>query len=302
MSLPVFQVETVDYPAGLEDLHRIREAVFIEEQGVPRELERDALDPLSRHVLARDASGNPIGTARLTPDHRIGRMAVLREWRGRGVGEYLLLALLDEARQRGWPDVSLHAQTSAEGFYARHGFIPEGARFQEAGIQHQHMRLHLQGPTAIRDLPAAIATVTALAYQSQRSLWIRSRELDPGLFDSPLVLEALRRLATRRNPMEIRILLQDAATPQRYLAPLLPLAQRLPSVFAFREADDPEDRGYPSAHAVNDTGGWFFRPSSQRMEGETDLRDPARARLLREEFRQAWERARPCSEYRALGL
>ncbi len=302
MSAPAFRVEAIDYRAGLDALHRIRETVFIEEQHVPRDLERDELDPASHHVLARDALGNPIGTGRLTPERKIGRMAVLREWRRRGVGEALLLALLDEARRRGWAQVSLHAQTSAEDFYARHGFVPEGGRFDEAGIEHQGMRLHLQGATPVGHLPAAIASVAALAFHSRRSLYIRSRELDPGLLDSQAVLQALRRLATRRQPMEIRILLQDAGTPQRLLAPLLTLAQRLPSAFLFREADDPADRGYPAACVVNDTGGWYFRPLAQRMEGEANLRDPGRAHALREEFRQAWERSRPCAEYRALGL
>ena len=94
MSTAGYRVEAVDYTAAQDDLRRVRDVVFVEEQGVPRDLERDALDPLCHHVIARNAEGQPIGTARLTPDHRIGRMAVLSAWRGRGVGEALLLALL----------------------------------------------------------------------------------------------------------------------------------------------------------------------------------------------------------------
>lgn len=297
-----FTVQPIDFAIGAEDLRKVRETVFVREQGVPASLEWDGSDPACHHVIARDAAGAPIGAGRLTPDRRIGRMAVLREWRRRGVGDALLAALLEQARALGWADVSLHAQITAEDFYLRHGFVPEGGRFMEAGIEHQAMRRALRGVAAIDQRAAAVAITTALAAQARRSLVIYSRELDPGLFDAPSVLDALRRLATRLGPVEIRVLLHDPSAPQRALAPLLPLAQRLPSVFAFREIRDPVDRAWPSAYVANDTGGWYFRPLGHRLEGEARLDDPARARQLQEEFARVWERARLCTLYRALGL
>jgi predicted GNAT family N-acyltransferase len=135
-----FRVEPADYSADFQDLRAVREPVFVVEQNVPAELEWDELDPRCRHVLARDDEHRPIGTGRLTPEHKIGRMAVLREWRGRGVGEALLLALIEQARELGLPEVSLHAQVDAIGFYEKFGFEPYGERFEEAGIQHQSMR------------------------------------------------------------------------------------------------------------------------------------------------------------------
>lgn len=138
-----FQVETADYTRDLEALRTVREAVFVREQKVPLELEWDALDPDCVHVLARDQTSQPIGTGRLSPKHKIGRMAVLANWRGRGVGDALLLALLAAARERDWHEVSLHAQASAIGFYLRHDFLPQGERFIEAGIEHQAMRIEL---------------------------------------------------------------------------------------------------------------------------------------------------------------
>ncbi|WP_454830592.1 GNAT family N-acetyltransferase [Pseudoxanthomonas wuyuanensis] len=297
-----FRIEAVDYATAHDDLRRVRETVFVQEQQVPVEEEWDALDPLCQHVIARDASGQSIGTGRLTPERKIGRMAVLNQWRGRGVGDAMLLALLDQARQRRWPEVSLHAQVSAETFYARHGFLPYGERFWEAGIEHQSMRRRLGGAAAVELAPAAVAAVIGLVTQARRSLSIYSRELDPGLLDHPQVLEALRRFATGGRGGEVRILLQDAAAPQRNLAPLLGLSQRLPSVFAFREVTDPVDRAYPSAFVANDAGGYYFRPLGHRFDGETDLESPGRTRQLREEFARIWERSRPCSEYRALGI
>ena len=297
-----FHVEAIDYATGLAELRAVRETVFVQEQQVPLEEEWDALDPLCRHVIARDEAGAPIGTGRLTPERRIGRMAVLADWRGQGIGVAMLAALMAEARALGWPVVSLNAQVSAEAFYARQGFIPEGERFMEAGIAHQSMRRALAGPTAVENLAGAIAATTAVVTQARRHLRIYSRELDPGLLDNTVVLGALRRFSTRHSGGEIRILLQDAATAQHALAPLLALAQRLPSVFAFREVREPVDKAYASAFIANDASGYYFRTLGHRFEGETDLEGAGRARQLREEFGRFWERARPCTEFRALGI
>ena len=302
MAARSFRVETIEYAAGLTELRAVRETVFVHEQQVPLEEEWDALDPLCRHVIARDGTGSPIGTGRLTPERRIGRMAVLAEWRGQGIGDAMLDALVAEARELGWPVVSLNAQVSAEAFYARKGFIPEGGRFMEAGIEHQSMRRVLAGSTAVEDLAGAIAATTAVITQARRQLRIYSRELDPGLLDNTAVLSALRRFSTRHSGGEARILLQDAATAQHTLAPMLTLAQRLPSVFAFREIREPVDKAYASAFVANDAGGYYFRTLGHRFDGETDLDGAGRARQLRDEFGRFWERARPCTEFRALGI
>ena len=297
-----FRVDPIDYTDGLPQLRAVRETVFVQEQQVPIEEEWDALDPDCVHVIARAQDGTPIGTGRLTPEHKIGRMAVLREWRGRGVGDALLLALIEQAHQRGWREVALNAQVSAIAFYLRHGFQPVGERFWEAGIEHQAMRRALTGPTAIEDRDAAIATVVALVDAARRGLWVYSRDLDPGLFDAPSVVEAFRRFATSGRGGEVRLILQDAAAPQRAHAPLLPLAQRLPSVFLFREVDDPVDRAYPSAYLATDAGGYYFRTLGHRFDGEADPHAPGRARQLRGAFMPVWERSRPVGEYRVLGI
>jgi predicted GNAT family N-acyltransferase len=297
-----FTVSQADYAADRDALRAVREAVFVREQGVPPELELDAQDPDCLHVLARDADGRPIGTGRLTPAHMLGRMAVVPEWRGRGVGAAMLAALTALARERRWNAIELHAQVDAIGFYLRQGYLPVGPRYMEAGIEHQSMRRALGGPNAVEDRDAAIAATIAIVDATRRGLRVYSRALDPGLFDAPPVLDALRRLAVRGNGIELRFLLQDADTPQRDHAPLLALAQRLPSVLLFREVDDPVDRAYPSAFVANDGGGYYFRGLGHRFDGETALDAGGRARQLREEFDRTWERSRPCSEFRALGL
>lgn len=130
-----------------ERLRAIRRTVFIEEQGVPEELEWDGLDEHCRHALALAPGDVPIGTGRLTPDARIGRMAVTREWRGRGVGSAILQALLKEAQAAGCVLVELHAQVHALQFYGRHGFTARGPEFLEAGIPHRAMTIELQAPS-----------------------------------------------------------------------------------------------------------------------------------------------------------
>lgn len=297
-----FTVSDADYASERDALRAVREAVFVREQGVPLELELDAQDPECLHVLARDAGGRPIGTGRLTPARTLGRMAVLTEWRGKGVGAAMLEALTALAVAQRWRTIELHAQVDAIGFYARHGYLPFGPRYLEAGIEHQSMRRVLQGPNAVEDREGAIAASVAIIDATRRGLRAYSRALDPGLFDTPPVLDALRRLAVRGDGIELRFLLQDAATPQREHSPLIALAQRLPSVVLFRAVDDPVDLNYPSAFLANDGGGYYFRGLGHRFDGETALDAGGRARQLREEFDRTWERSRPCSEFRALGL
>jgi predicted GNAT family N-acyltransferase len=141
MSAESFHIRAVDYQADIALLRLIRETVFVKEQNVPIELEWDELDPLCDHVLAIDFQGNPIGTGRLTPEQTIGRMAVLEQWRGKGVGDALLVNLIELAKQKQLPSVSLHAQISAVGFYLKHGFSAYGPTYLEAGIVHQSMKL-----------------------------------------------------------------------------------------------------------------------------------------------------------------
>lgn len=135
-----FGIEAGGWPQLASGARAVREAVFVREQKVPRELEMDAHDAQSCHVLACDAEGNPIGTGRLLPDGHIGRMAVLAEWRARGVGRALFEGLLEEAAAAGMTQLALHAQTTALGFYRRFGFAEDGPEFVEAGLPHQAMR------------------------------------------------------------------------------------------------------------------------------------------------------------------
>ncbi|MBC7682276.1 MAG: GNAT family N-acetyltransferase [Ferruginibacter sp.] len=122
---------------------RVRTAVFVDEQNIPAELEWDEADAEAVHVVVCNPLGEPVATGRLLVHApgvgRIGRMAVLSGLRGRGLGQQVLEALVQAARERGDAEVCLHAQTSAQGFYERLGFTPRGDVYAEVGIPHIEM-------------------------------------------------------------------------------------------------------------------------------------------------------------------
>ncbi len=121
----------------------LRRAIFVDEQGIAEHLVVDEADPVAIHAVVRNAVGQVVASGRMLVHApgvaRIGRMATHRVLRGKGLGLQVLRALMAAARARGDSEVMLHAQCSAEGFYAREGFAPRGPVFVEAGIAHQDM-------------------------------------------------------------------------------------------------------------------------------------------------------------------
>lgn len=134
------RIELLNWDAAREWASPIRFRVFVDEQSVPAEIELDEHDAQSMHALAHTQDGQVVATGRLLPDGHIGRMAVLREWRGKGIGGDILEGLVGEARRRGLREAVLSAQSHAIAFYLRHGFRAEGAEYMEAGIPHRLMR------------------------------------------------------------------------------------------------------------------------------------------------------------------
>jgi predicted GNAT family N-acyltransferase len=166
---PAVQVLLVTTPAERTEAFGVRIAVFIDEQGVPADLELDELDATADHFLAR-VNGRPAGAGRLVPADQaglpggtgvpggaeveggfgmpgevglLGRLAVLPATRGTGLGVALVEAIEERARQRGLAMIELHAQTHARGFYDRLGYQAEGEEYLEAGIPHISMRKKL---------------------------------------------------------------------------------------------------------------------------------------------------------------
>lgn len=138
------RIEQTEFDRDRETIYGIRKPVFIIEQAVPEEIEIDELDPVAIHVLAF-VDGRPVGTGRITADGRIGRMAVLAECRGRGVGRAILDALIDIGRRAGVARLYLSAQCHAIPFYEKSGFVAEGPVYDEAGIDHRRMEWSAAG-------------------------------------------------------------------------------------------------------------------------------------------------------------
>lgn len=121
----------------------LRHVVFVVEQGVAPALELDGRDGDSEHLIAVDG-GRVVGTCRLLHDpatatSKLGRMAVERPSRGRGVARALLAEADDACRRAGSRRVELGAQVDAVGLYERAGYVAHGDVFLDAGIEHRHM-------------------------------------------------------------------------------------------------------------------------------------------------------------------
>ncbi|MEZ5703580.1 MAG: YbgC/FadM family acyl-CoA thioesterase [Burkholderiaceae bacterium] len=145
---PMVSVRVGEWRELGPDASALREAVFVQEQGIPKALASDEADANAVHAVAYNRIGWPVATGRLlaaVSGHgaQIGRLAVNRVLRGGDFGRQILSTLIDQARQRGDSGVFVHAQRSAQGFYDRLGFVSEGEAFEEAGIPHLNMVLRL---------------------------------------------------------------------------------------------------------------------------------------------------------------
>lgn len=143
MTIELFGTDDVRHAEAV----RLRFAVFVAEQGIPGEIELDEYDrpgSTAVHAVVRDTSGVVIAAgrwyARDATTAQIGRMVVVADARGTGIGARLLRALIDDARARGFTRASLDAQQHAIGFYAKAGFAPYGGMHDDGGIPHQPMR------------------------------------------------------------------------------------------------------------------------------------------------------------------
>lgn len=232
-------------------LRQVRTRVFVEEQKVPASLEWDDLDPECVHVIAL-ADKSPIGTGRLTPDGHIGRVAVLNEWRGRGVGDSLIRELLTASENRGDKECVLNAQTHAVQFYARFGFAAEGQEFEEAGIPHRTMRLKF-GPQriAIANQRALEMAAIRVVLNARYRLNILTLDLANPVLTSPRVLNALRRFAVSNSRASVRVLFAHWDRTNQLSHSLVALRAALPSYIQLRRIED-EEINSPAVQLWND--------------------------------------------------
>ncbi len=127
-----------DYESHTENICAIRYEVFVDEQNVPEELEIDGLDGEAKHVLTF-VDGVPMGTGRILSDGHIGRVAVLKNYRGLGIGKSIMKELIKCAQDMSLEKVWLSSQWHAHSFYLDLGFVCVGEVYKEAGIEHIKM-------------------------------------------------------------------------------------------------------------------------------------------------------------------
>lgn len=136
-----FNIQKVTWQTHAAQLKTVREQVFIVEQQVPINLEWDGLDEVAQHLLALNDAGEAIGCARLLGNGSIGRMAVLKLWRGLGIGSALLNVAIAHHHQQGIKTITLSAQVHAIPFYEKAGFKVCSELYLDANILHVHMQL-----------------------------------------------------------------------------------------------------------------------------------------------------------------
>lgn len=294
-------------------LQQVRRRVFVLEQGVAEEEEWDDQDELSVHVLVV-RNREPVGTGRLTPAGKIGRLAVLSKLRGSGIGGRILSTLMEQAACRGLPAVHLHAQVQALPFYERHGFVAEGEEFDEAGIRHRRMhraveqtsvepreQKRVETRTILSTLEEVRAASLQVATIATRLLTMYTQDLEPQVYDQPKFIEAVKRLVLVSGYAKVRVLLVDPSRAVYESSHFIALARRITSHIEIRHAN-PEYRKDPSAFLVADDRAVVYRLQADRWDGIAELNDPAVARLYLDRFDQAWLASAPHPETRQLHL
>jgi predicted GNAT family N-acyltransferase len=317
----------VEWDTDKAELRAIRGAVFIEEQGVPREIEWDGEDDLAHHFMAINEAGQRVGCGRLLPSGKIGRMAVLPPYRGQGIGRKILDAAIDRAQKLGFNRVTLHAQTPVVDFYRKAGFLPEGGEFMEAGIPHQAMSLTLAIPfEAPTDVPAVVVQQAPVAEETpdaefhqydgelscirglltflespSRTIRIYSQDLDHALFDRSDVIDALSAFVRHGAPARLQVLIHSSYAIVSRGHQLLELARRLDSKITIRRVSDDlaTDR---ASFVLSDEHGYFLLPDHREYQAMANAYDPVQAGRLAERFDYLWDRSESDPELRVLRL
>jgi len=265
-----------------------------------------------------------IGTGRLLPDGHIGRMAVLEQYRGQGIGFTILELAVQKARYLGFKEVVLHAQSYAQAFYERAQFRVRGEEFMEAGIPHIEMfreieQLDLQAARGTSYLEAIAGdeyqgdgarpsyvlgktkrvlllrsdsefrdVICDLADQARMSLKIWSPLLEHGLYDNPEFHDAVARLARRNRHTKVQILIYDSHRMVKNGHAILELARRLSSSISIRIVHQ-DYRILNHEYLLADQSGIVYRLDYEVFDGYTNYHDMTEANRFSREFVRAWE-------------
>ena len=315
-----FYVEPADWDVDRSAIVQVRESVFIVEQGVPKDEEFDRDDETAVHFVAYGGNREPVGTARLTADGRIGRVAVEKAWRGKAVGAALIQTALDSARTSGMREIRLASQTYALGFYERFGFKAYGDEFDDAGIPHRWMQLALEdkndGPATRRREPTAIDTkldgmvhslddvqqcVTELISGCRGRLELFTPRCQVLVFDTQASYEALRSLLAFSKDPQVRVLIKNSRHAVDSGHRWISLAQRRPTSMEFRNPAR-DHAGYGAEFLLIDRRHMILRENPDRYEARVVVNNPLHVQKQAEFFADAWEYGSQDPDTRQLSL
>ena len=295
-----YQINQANWHDDNAALRLVRELVFIKEQSVPEELEWDDDDEAATHILAKDDSGNPVGTARLLSNGKIGRIAVLPDWRNMGVGSSLLHFILNICHQKELQPF-LEAQTHAIGFYQPFGFVVEGEEFMDAGIPHFRMLYQAsqdktQHRFDSRDTNRRVAL--QIVSQAQRFVRILTPDLENSIYDQPDFIRSLSRLATQSAHSRIHVLVNESDKAVKSGHRLIELARKLSSSI-FLHNPSRELKSEASLLLV-DCNAYLKKQNGLLYTGKYCLHDPLQTRDLEKQFDDIWDKSSPDPELRRL--
>jgi len=296
-------VAVVNWDEAKPILSHVRRTVFIEEQRVSEAEEwdeRDARDDTT-HFLLKTAN-HTIGAARMLANGQIGRMAILKEYRGKGYGLRLLKDIIERTLATQYKtgdalDIFLHAQTQAIPFYEKGGFKTSGEQFIDAGIPHKAMGLVVDrtflethyGDSVLR-LSSADEFgqhLSQAASNASRTLQIFCRHLNPTLWGSHSVVNAISALARRSRNSKVHILIQDSSAIIGTSHPLITLTQRMSSRMTIRVLDK-ETTAQEHAYAITDQRQLLFFNNEEDLSGFMNYCAPGECRTLMDEFERMW--------------
>lgn len=305
-------------------IHDIRQRVFVDEQKVPPELEWDDTDEIADHYLVVAPNNAPIATARLFSTleevGHIGRMAVLPEYRGQGVGEALLRHLITESAGR-YTELKLSAQQHATGFYQRCGFHICSGVYDDAGIPHLDMRClapalaaeagaHQSAPMILGQDPDSwlftdhnrmLGLMDSLVGQAHQRLWLYDQTLDHTLYDRYQLRELVSALARHHRLSEVRLLIHDDKPLVKRRHQLVELMRRLSSRIELRLVN-PDYPMSDQPFLLADREGLLYRHEFGKPEGFASFKGAGRIKVQEEAFQRMWDAARPSLELRELPL
>ncbi|MDV2079068.1 GNAT family N-acetyltransferase [Marinobacter xestospongiae] len=319
-----FRVRKYSWQLAPSSVQEIRQQVFIDEQGVPADEEWDDTDEIADHYLAVSHDNRPAGVARLFPSvtdtAHIGRMAVLPEFRGRGVGARLLEHMVREAAGQ-YQDLYLSAQAYAIPFYQRCGFHVCSEPYDDVGIPHVDMRClaprQVSDQLSQRATPMVlgqdeerwlvnteadlVANLDSLANQARKQLWLYDRELEHDLYDRLRFREIVSALARGHRHCDIRLLVHDDRPLVKKRHQIVELMKRLPSKIELRLVNqDYPIEDYPFLLAERQ--GVLVRHEFDKPHGYAQFASARRNKLLSESFLRMWENATPSKEFRQLSI